>query len=112
MAVENINKERLSELISEGNPLLVDYYAPWCIDCKRIAPALDKMCEEYKDKLLIVKINVDDYPELREFAGARRIPTLVTYRDGKDQGQISEPRSKAIVEQLIEKTLGIKKEVN
>ena len=63
----NMNLEMFEKNRKESEkPVLVEFWAPWCVYCRRIAPAYDKIAEQYEDKLVVGKINVDDVPELAE----------------------------------------------
>lgn len=65
-------------------PVLVDFYAEWCGPCKMAAPIIDEMAEEYKDKVLIVKLDVDQNQETAGKYGVMSIPTMVLFKDGKE----------------------------
>ncbi len=84
---------------------LVDFWAPWCGPCKMIAPILDELAGELGDKARIVKINVDDNPQVAGQYGIMSIPTLLLFKDGKkvDQkvGALPKPALKAFIEGAI-----------
>ena len=84
---------------------LVDFWAPWCGPCRMIAPILDELAGELKDKARIVKINVDENPVVASQFGIVSIPTLLLFKDGKkiDQrvGGQAKPQMKAFIEQAI-----------
>ncbi len=67
-----------SQFIYEGNkPCIVDFYADWCGPCKKIAPILNELADEYKDQIIIYKINTDQERELARAFGISSIPTLL-----------------------------------
>jgi len=70
-------------VVKANNPVLVDYWAEWCGPCKMIAPVLDEIAEEYKDKLTIAKLNIDENPETPQHFGVRGIPTLMLFKNGE-----------------------------
>jgi thioredoxin 1 len=72
-----------SEVLRSGVPVIVDYWAPWCLPCRALAPILDQIAAERPGTLKFVKVNVDDEPELADRAGVRGIPYVVLYRDGR-----------------------------
>jgi thioredoxin 1 len=64
-------------------PVIVDFWAPWCGPCKMVAPILDKLAQEYGDKVLIAKVNTDDNPEWMMKYGIQGIPTMLFVAGGK-----------------------------
>ena len=80
MSAINMNKAQFEQFMQEEQPVLVDYWAPWCVYCRRIAPAYEKIAEEYGDQLVIGKVNIDEEPQLAEAEKIEVIPTLVLYR--------------------------------
>lgn len=101
MSAINMNKAQFDQFMQEAKPVLVDYWAPWCVYCRRIAPAYEKIAEEYGDQLVIGKVNIDDEPQLAEAEKIEVIPTLVLYRGGKAVDSIVAPDSKAAIERFI-----------
>jgi len=105
MAAENISKETFERLLMGDKPVLVDFWAPWCTYCRRIGPAYDKLAEELAETLAVVKIDIDEEPELSDAEQIDVIPTLVLYRDGKALGSVVAPQSKAAIDAFIQETL-------
>ena len=102
----NMNMEMFEKNRKESEkPVLVEFWAPWCVYCRRIAPAYDKIAEQYEDKLVVGKINVDDVPELAEREGIEAIPALLLYKNGEVVDSIVAPDSKARIEAFIEEHL-------
>jgi len=64
-------------------PVIVDFWAPWCGPCKMVAPILDKLANEYGDKVLIAKVNTDENPEWMMKYGIQGIPTMLFVANGK-----------------------------
>ena len=105
MASVNINAKEYEELILGDKPVLVDFWAPWCSYCRRIGPALDRIADS-RDDVLIVKVNIDEEPDLARQEQIEVIPTLVVYKGGYDLGSIVAPESKARIEAFLNDVLG------
>ena len=105
MAAVNMNHQEFQEGIRDGKVMLVDYWAPWCGYCRRIGPAYDKIAQQYGDRLVVAKVNIDEEPALAEKEMIEVIPTLVLYREGKALGSIVAPESKAMIEAFIQEKL-------
>ena len=106
MAAFDINKEQFQTLITGDQPVLVDFWAPWCSYCRRIAPAYEKIAEQYDDRLLVGKVNIDEQPQIAQAEQIEVIPTLVLYQNGKAIGTVVAPESKAAIDAFIRETLG------
>ena len=100
-----LNQELFSKLAQEEKPVLVDFWAPWCVYCRRIAPALEKLSQQ-QEKVLIGKVNIDEEPQFAHQEQIEVIPTLILYKNGKALGSIVAPESKAQIEEFIRQTLG------
>lgn len=77
-----IENNDLSEVVKNDNVALVDFWAPWCGPCRMLAPVLDQLAEEYKDKANIVKVDTDKNQDLAVKLGIRSVPTVLFYRNG------------------------------
>ena len=104
MAAMNINAKQYEELVLGSKPVLVDFWAPWCTYCRRINPALDKIADS-RDDVLVVKVNIDEVPELARQEQIEVIPTLVVYKDGFELGSIVAPESKARIDEFLREAL-------
>lgn len=81
MAVTDDSFDR--DVLKSKQPVLVDFWAEWCGPCKMIAPALEEIAGEYKDRLTVAKVNIDDNPMVPNNYAVRGIPTLILFKDGK-----------------------------
>ena len=93
------------EVLKSEVPVLVDFWAPWCMPCRMIAPAVEEIARDYTGKLKVVKINVDEEPDLASRYGIQSIPTLLFFKGGqmvKQQiGAVPRPVLEKIVKELV-----------
>jgi len=82
MALE-ITDESFKELIAGDKPFVVDFWAEWCGPCRMIGPIIEELAEEYEDKVIIGKMNVDENDEIPVEYGIRSIPTVLFFRNGE-----------------------------
>ena len=84
MATSKTNDQDFKADVLESDKfVLVDFWAEWCGPCKAIAPSLEEISEEMKDKLKVVKVNVDENPTVSQSYSIRSIPALMIFKDGK-----------------------------
>ena len=82
IAIRHVTTENfVSEVVESGIPVLVDFYADWCGPCRMLAPVLEGLAREYAGQVKIVKVNVDEEPELASHFRVQSIPTLLAFRD-------------------------------
>ncbi len=105
MAAINVNEKQLKELLKENKPVLVDFWAPWCGYCRRIAPAYERIADEYAEEVNVVKVNIDEEPGLAQAENIEVIPTLVFYKGGQAVNTVVAPQSKAAIEDFINQSL-------
>jgi len=70
-------------VLNSGKPALVDFWAEWCGPCRMIAPYVEQIAEEYKDKAVVAKVDVDSCPGIAARYGIRNIPTILFFKGGE-----------------------------
>ena len=105
MSILNMNAESYRKFTQAEQPVLVEFSAPWCVYCRRLAPALESVAEEYQDTLVFGAVNIDDEPELAQSERIEVVPTLLIYQNGQVLGSIVAPESRAQLVAFIEETL-------
>ena len=91
-----------ADVLQNDKPVLIDFWAEWCGPCKMIAPILDEAADEYADKLQVVKLNIDENPNIAQKFGIRSIPTLMIFKDGAPQAQKLGAMSKSQLTEFLD----------
>lgn len=101
MTVIHIDRNNFqSEVLNSDRPVLLDFWAPWCVPCRMVGPILDEIAGERGD-IKVAKVNVDEQPELAGQFGVMSIPTLVVMKDGKVVQQAVGVRPKAQILSML-----------
>lgn len=104
--VKVLNEENFeAEVMGEGKAALVDFYADWCGPCKMMAPVVEELSEEYKEKAVFGKVNVDENPSLAQKYGVMSIPTFVILKDGQVAGKAMGAIDKKELEEKLDAVL-------
>jgi thioredoxin 1 len=93
-----------AEVLEAGQPVLVDFWAPWCGPCRIVAPHLEELNNERED-LTVVKLNVDENPQTAAKYGIMSIPTLILFKNGEVAKQVVGALPKARLQQELEPAL-------
>lgn len=107
MVILDINKENFqTEILESQIPVLVDFWAPWCMPCRQVAPLIEKLALKYALKLKVVKVNTEENIDLAISEGITSIPTLKLYKQGvlvsETRGNMSEKELEAFISQALE----------
>ena len=94
-----------AQVLQSELPVLVDYWAEWCAPCKAMAPALDEIAEEYRGRLRVVKVNVEQESQIVRQYGVRSQPTLMLFKHGSVEAQKVGALSKSQLRAFIELNL-------
>lgn len=82
--MKELNKTTFAaEVLESENPVLVDFWAPWCGPCRMMGPILEELAEEYEGKVSFFKVNVDDESELAQKYGVMSIPSIMLFKNGE-----------------------------
>ena len=84
-----------TEVLDSDKPVLVDFWAEWCGPCRMVSPILEEISKEHADKIDIVKLNIDENPQVPQRYGIMQIPTMNVYRGGEVVKQIMGAKPKA-----------------
>ena len=106
MATSKTNDQDFKADVLESDKfVLVDFWAEWCAPCKAIAPSLEEISEEMKDKLKVVKVNVDENPTVSQSYSIRSIPALMIFKDGKKVSEKMGALPKSALQTWVNETL-------
>ena len=102
---DSSDKNFEKDVLKSSKPVLVDFWAEWCGPCQQLKITLAKVAEKYKDKIDIIKLNVDDSPEVPTKYGIRSLPTMIIFKNGEKKstkiGALSQDKLEAWIEEEI-----------
>jgi thioredoxin 1 len=109
--VENIFTDQNfeEEVLKSNTPVLVDFWAPWCAPCLMVAPTIKEIGEEFKGKIEVGKLNVDENPLTSQKYGIRAIPALMIFRNGSLVEQLIGVQPKEVLVEKIKRLLSLDK---
>jgi thioredoxin 1 len=89
------------EVLNSDKPVLVDFWAPWCGPCHAVSPVLETIAKEREDELKLVKVDIDENPQLAQAYGVMSIPMMILFKDGEPAAATMGARPKSAIEQQL-----------
>ena len=103
MSVTEVGDQDFEEkVLGSETPVLVDFWAEWCVPCHMVSPVVEEIAAERNGALNVAKLNVDDNPEVTRKYGVMSIPSLILFKDGQEQARVVGARGKDAILKEIE----------
>lgn len=96
-----ITDATFDQLVAQGKPMVVDFWATWCGPCRMVGPYIEQLAEEYADSVIVGKVDVDENTDIAVRFGVRNIPTILFIKDG----QIVDKQIGAVPKSVLEQKL-------
>jgi len=105
--ISHLNDKTFSDTVEKDPaPILIDFWAEWCMPCRALAPVLDELSQEFQGKVRFAKVNVDECQDIPAKFGIRGIPTLILFQDGKKVNELVGNQPKDKIRAMLAKTAG------
>jgi len=95
------------EVVESDRPVLLDFWASWCAPCRMLSPSIDQLSQQYGDKVVVGKVNIDEEHELAEHFGVMSIPSVFVIKNGKVVESSVGVRPKKYYEDVLDKVIGL-----
>ena len=92
-----------ADVLQHNQPVLIDFWAPWCAPCRMLAPTVEAVAEKYAGNARVMKINVDDNPSVSQRFGIKGIPTLILFKNGKEEERVVGATSESAISRMLDK---------
>ncbi len=102
-AVPELNDDNFeAEVLKSSEPVLVDFWAPWCGPCRQLAPVVEELAAENEGAVKVTKVNVDDAAKVAQEYGIQSIPTILVFKGGEVQQRIVGVKPKAQLQEILD----------
>lgn len=95
-----------SDVLKSSTPVVVDFWAPWCGPCRIVGPIIEQLAEEYGDKVVVAKVDVDENPQTASQYGVMSIPTIAFFKGGQPVKTVIGAQPKEVLKKAIDELLG------
>src|SRR5262245_25665139 len=95
-----------NDVLKSDRPVLVDFWAEWCAPCRILAPTVEAVADKYAATARVVKLNVDDNPSVSQRYGIKGIPTLILFKNGREEERVVGATSESAISRILDKHIG------
>jgi len=92
-----------NDVLKSDRPVLVDFWAAWCAPCRMLSPIVEAVAEKYATSARVVKLNVDDNPSVSQRFGIKGIPTLILFKNGREEERVVGATSEQAISRMLDK---------
>ena len=92
-----------ADVLKSEKPVLVDFWAQWCAPCRMLAPTVEAVAQSFEGRATVVKLNVDENPAVSQRYGIKGIPTLILFKNGKEEERVVGATSKEAIARMLDK---------
>ena len=97
----DLNEKLYEKYLAGELPVLVEFWAPWCVYCRRITVAMEQIAKKYENRIVVARVNIDECPDLARREHIEVVPTLVLYHGGDALGSMVAPESRSRIEEFL-----------